>query len=100
MVQSKVRLLTPATNSAHVISASSAGDAMNPRPSLIAALAASEDEVRTFFGSFSEEQFGQRMGSAWSPAEHLQHLNITVSAVARGFSIPFWLLLLRYGLAR
>lgn len=67
---------------------------------LLQALAASEREVGDFFGSLAAGEFVQRPGDAWSPSEHLEHLSIAVSAVARGLEYPKWLLWLRFGRAR
>jgi hypothetical protein len=67
---------------------------------LAVALATSESDVAAFFGSLSLEEFDQRVGTAWSPAQHLDHLNIAVSATARGFSAPTLLLRVRFGRAR
>ncbi|HEY0671009.1 MAG TPA: DinB family protein [Longimicrobiales bacterium] len=70
------------------------------RSTLMQALASVEAEVAAFFGSLSQDEFVLRVDSAWTPAQHLDHLNISVSAVARGFSISRWLLRLRFGRAR
>jgi hypothetical protein len=67
---------------------------------LIAALGDAEREVSTFFGALSAADFITPPGEAWSPAEHLRHLNRSVSAVARGFGMPRWLLRIRFGRAR
>ena len=67
---------------------------------LLAALDAAEGEVRAYFGSLSTADFITRPGDAWSPAEHLRHLNRAVFAVARAFSIPRLLLRVRFGRAR
>lgn len=78
---------------------------MNPDPpftqaTLIEALAAAEAEVASFFGSLSPDEFVLREDEAWSPAEHLDHLNIAVSATARGFSMSRLLLRIRFGRSR
>jgi hypothetical protein len=70
------------------------------KPALLESLNATESEVAAFFGTLAAEEFALRVGSAWTPAEHLDHLNIAVSAVARGFSMSRWLLLIRFGWAR
>jgi hypothetical protein len=66
---------------------------------LLQKLSAVERDVAAFFASLSPEEWDQRVGSAWTPAEHLDHLNIAVSAVARGFAVPRLLLRLRFGKA-
>lgn len=76
------------------------GDAPFSHPSLMRALADVEREVAGFFDSLSPDEFVLRVGDAWTPAEHLAHLNSAVSAVARGFAMPRWLLRLRFGRAR
>lgn len=63
-------------------------------------ISAEERDVAEFFRSLSPDEFVLRVGDAWTPAEHLQHLNIAVSAVARGLSISPWILGLRFGRAR
>jgi len=70
------------------------------RVEILHALADVEQEVASFFGSLSEDEFVLRVGDVWTPAEHLRHLNTSVSAVARGFSASRWLLRLRFGRAR
>lgn len=67
---------------------------------LLELVSSEERDVAEFFRSLSPEEFVLRVGDAWTPAEHLQHLNIAVSAVARGLSISPWLLRLRFGRAR
>lgn len=71
--------------------------APSTKASIEAALLAEERAVATFFEALSDVELVTRVGEAWSPAEHLDHLNIAVSAVARGLSAPWWLLLLRFG---
>lgn len=70
------------------------------RDTIIQALSDAEREVAAFFASLSADEWVLRVGSAWTPAEHLDHLNIAVSAVARGFSMSRLLLRLRFGRAR
>lgn len=70
------------------------------RSEILHELARVEEEVASFFGSLSEDEFVLRVQDAWNPAEHLAHLNTSVSAVARGLSYPRWLLRLRFGRAR
>ncbi|MBA2669635.1 MAG: DinB family protein [Gemmatimonadetes bacterium] len=67
---------------------------------ILQALTSVEAEVTRFFGSLSDEEVSSRQGKAWTPAEHLVHLNISVNAVARGLSISSWLLSLRFGRTR
>jgi hypothetical protein len=67
---------------------------------LIDDIRSSEREVAEFFRSLSPTEIALREGSAWTPAEHLDHLNIAVSAVARGIGTSRLLLLLRFGWAR
>jgi hypothetical protein len=67
------------------------------RAELLEALASEERDVAAFFGSLSPDELVLRVGDAWTPAEHLHHLNTAASAVARGLSIAPWLLRLRFG---
>ena len=66
-------------------------------PSLVAALKTAENSVAEFFGTLTPAQAALRVDEAWTPSEHLAHLNIAVSAVARGMGIPRWILRLRFG---
>lgn len=59
-----------------------------------------ERDVAAFFDSLSDDEWDLRVGEAWTPAEHLDHLNIAVSAVARGFSMSRLVLRVRFGRAR
>lgn len=70
------------------------------RGSLIEALRDTESAVAGYFGSREEAVFMRQLQGTWSPAEHLDHLNIAVSAVARGFGISPLLLRLRFGSAK
>lgn len=60
----------------------------------------SEHEVADFFGSLTDDEFVLRVDGAWTPEEHLMHLNTAISAVARGFGINRWLLRFRFGRAK
>jgi hypothetical protein len=73
---------------------------LDNKPAVLSALADVERDVARFFGSLSEDHFVLRAGEAWTPAEHLSHLNTAVSAVARGFGVPRWILALRFGRTR
>jgi hypothetical protein len=70
------------------------------RGELLESLSLEEREVAAFFGSLSADELVLRVADAWTPAEHLQHLNIAASAVARGLSIAPWILRLRFGRSR
>lgn len=70
------------------------------RSEILEALARVKEEVASFFGSLTAEELVLRVDDAWTPAEHLDHLNTSVSAVARGLAYPRWLLRLRFGRAR
>lgn len=67
------------------------------RDEIVRALADVEREVAAFFGGLSPEDFVRREGEAWTPAEHLRHLDRTVRAITRGLGYPRWLLRLRFG---
>jgi hypothetical protein len=67
---------------------------------IVLALTEVEHDVADFFSSLSQEEFVLRVGEAWTPAEHLQHLNLSVRAIARGLSVPRWLLPLLFGRAK
>ena len=70
------------------------------KPATLAALADAETAVAKFFGGLPDSEFILRVDEAWTPAEHLAHLNTSVSAAARGFGISRLLLRLRFGKAR
>ena len=74
--------------------------APHSRATLLHALSTAEGEAADFFASLAPEELALRIDSAWTPVEHLEHLCIAVSAVARGFSAPRWLLRIRFGRAR
>lgn len=69
------------------------------RSELLTALMHVEHEVASFFDSLSAAELSARSGEAWTAAEHLDHLNTAVSAVARGMSVAPWMLRLRFGRA-
>ena len=70
------------------------------RASLEQALSTAEALVAEFFSSLTPAETSLRLGDAWTPAEHVAHLNTSVSAVARGFAISRWILRLRFGAHR
>ena len=70
------------------------------RATLLESLSSEERDVAEFFRSLTRDEFVLRVSDAWTPAEHLHHLNTAVSAVARGLSIWPWFLRLRFGRAR
>jgi len=67
------------------------------REDVLRALTGVEADVAAFFASLSPDELVLRVGDAWTPAEHLAHLNVSVGAVARGVGMPRALLLLRFG---
>jgi hypothetical protein len=69
------------------------------RDEILEALADAERDTAGFFESLTPDEWSQRVASAWTPAEHLDHLNIACSAVARGFSMSRLLLRIRFGRA-
>lgn len=70
------------------------------KPTILAALSSAELAVADFFGSLAADELVLRVGAAWTPMEHLAHLNTAVRAVARGFGAYRWLLRLRFGKSR
>jgi hypothetical protein len=75
------------------------GETLHSRDEILRALAASEREVAAFFSSLTDDELIARVGSAWTSAEQLDHLNLAVRAVARGFSMRPWLLRMLFGRA-
>lgn len=74
-------------------------DPLHTIPSILETLSVVEREVGDFFGSLDASEIGLRVGDAWTPAQHLDHLNIAVSAAARAYTVSPWLLQLRFGRA-
>jgi len=70
------------------------------REEIVRALTDVEREVAEFFGGLGDDELTRREGEAWSPAEHLRHLDRSVRAVTRGLEYPRWLLRLRFRRAR
>jgi DinB superfamily len=70
------------------------------RENLVRALSAAEVEVADFFASLTPNELVLRVESAWTAAEQLAHLNSAVSAVARGFAVPRFILRIRYSRSR
>jgi len=50
-----------------------------------------------YLSTLSDRQFFTPQGSAWSPADHVRHLQLAAAPLARGLSLPRWLLALRFG---
>ncbi len=69
-------------------------------PTILDALADVEREVGEFFGSLEADELVLRVADAWNAAQHLDHLNIAVSAAARAYTVSPWLLQLRFGRGR
>jgi hypothetical protein len=61
------------------------------------ALESAEELVYGFFSTLYDEEFFHREGDAWSPDQHLRHLNSSVDAVARALLYPKVMLRLRFG---
>lgn len=70
------------------------------RPGLAQRFVEVEREVADFFSSLRDDEFVHRVGAAWTPAEHLHHLNISVSAVAKALGYPKLLPRVLFGRAR
>lgn len=75
-------------------------ESLHARDEILRSLSDLESGVASFFESLSDEELLVRVGGAWSAAEHLMHLNTSVSAVARGLAVHPWILRLRFGRAR
>lgn len=67
------------------------------REQILEAIVEAEAAVASFFGSLTTEELVLRESDRWTAAEHLVHLNTSVSAVARGLAAPRLLLRLCYG---
>jgi hypothetical protein len=53
-----------------------------------------------FWEAFDTATFVAPYGTAWSPADHIRHLNRSMRALTRGLSLPKWKLWLRFGRTR
>jgi hypothetical protein len=70
------------------------------KPTILAELSSAETSVAHFFGGLAGDELVLRVGSAWTPMEHLAHLNTAVRALAQGFGVSRWLLRFRFGKSR
>lgn len=53
-----------------------------------------------FWEAFDTATFVTPYGTAWSPADHIRHLNRSMRALTRGLSLSKWKLWLRFGRTR
>jgi hypothetical protein len=60
-------------------------------------LESAEELVTGFFGTLYDAEFYHREGDAWSPEQHLRHLNASVEAVGRALLYPRFVLRIRFG---
>jgi hypothetical protein len=50
-----------------------------------------------YLSTFSAEQFFTQQGPAWSPADHVRHLELSTRPLTQALGVPRWLLALRFG---
>jgi hypothetical protein len=50
-----------------------------------------------YWNAMPDEEFVAPLGTAWSPADHVRHLTLSVRAVSKGLRVPRLLLRLRFG---
>ena len=94
-VTSGSRQLTPPARYAETVAVSLPSDL-----SLPALVEAHQDLHRELAGDLlrlSQETFFAPQGEFWSPAQHLDHLNRSVSPLAGALRLPRWVLRLRFG---
>lgn len=70
------------------------------RDAITRALARLHEESGHYWASLPTERFLAPIGDAWSPADHVRHLTISVRAVTRGLELPRVLVWLVFGPAR
>ena len=67
---------------------------------LMLALTRSKQETALYFGGLAPEIFFKHVGSEWSAAENLDHLNKTVSLLVRAFRVPRVVARIAFGAAK
>jgi hypothetical protein len=50
-----------------------------------------------YVATLTDERFFEPQGEAWSPADHLRHLELSLTPLTLGLRLPRWLLTLRFG---
>jgi hypothetical protein len=70
------------------------------RVQLLLRLEEAEAAVTVFFEGLPAGVLNVGVGAAWTAAEHLVHLVTVTRTVAKGLTLPPWLLRLRFGKAR
>lgn len=67
------------------------------RNEILTELRSLHDQSTAFWDRFSDADFFAPLGTAWSPADHVRHLTLSVRAVSKGLRVPRLLLRLRFG---
>ena len=75
-------------------------DGPETRDAITRALARLHEESGRYWASLPTARFVAPIGSAWSPADHVRHLTMSVRAVMRGLELPPLLVWLVFGPAR
>ena len=70
------------------------------REQLIEAFQQQENESRAYWDAFDTETFFRRIGSSWSPAETVRHLNKSTRPVVQALAMPRILLRVLFGKAK
>lgn len=50
-----------------------------------------------YLSTFPVERFFSPQGTAWSPADHVRHLELSARTLAQGLGMPRWILAIRFG---
>ena len=58
------------------------------KTSLLESLQALHNTSTPIWDAFTEDEFFAQQGEAWSPSEHIRHLNKSIRAVTRGMKTP------------
>lgn len=69
------------------------------KPEILRELAAVHVASTAFWDSIPSERFFAPQGEAWSPCDHVRHLDTSIRAVARGLGMPRLVLFGRFGVS-
>ena len=70
------------------------------REEILRAFAQQETDSVAYWDAFDTESFFRKIGSSWSPAETVRHLNKSTRPVVMALGLPKFLLRLRFGKAK
>jgi len=70
------------------------------RDEIVAELASLHAQSTAFWSRFSDDDFYRALGSAWSPAENIRHLDRSIKPLTQGLRLPVPMIWLLFGPAR